>query len=141
MTDSSSEEYICPHVDYVDTLKSGRKILKPSSWHCQHGKCSEPNSLFACLTCGHISCADDSYSGHAEDHCQQKRRNKHSIAMDINSHRIYCFLCEREGAEFVFLVISIVLSLWLCLHGTSTVHNDTRSNSIQVFMLSVSNLL
>eukprot|EP01083_Nonionella_stella_P308176 1086161_1 len=89
---------VCPHVNFhtVDTLSCGKKILKPNLWYCHHDKCSQLNPLFACLTCGYISCVDLDHEGHAEDHCYSKRRTKHPIAIDIYSHTIWCFLCEKQ---------------------------------------------
>eukprot|EP01084_Bolivina_argentea_P274642 468165_1 len=98
-SDSSDTDDTCPHINgnTIDTLKCGKKILKPDSWDkCQNRDCTfSSNSLFACLKCGYISCIDNNHSGHADNHCH-KKRTKHPIAIDIHSHEIWCFLCQQQ---------------------------------------------
>jgi len=63
--------------------------LNPSKWSCV--ECATTDNIWACLTCGYISCGRD-LKAHAQKHYQQ---TKHPIVLEINAKHAYCYKCNN----------------------------------------------
>jgi len=84
----------CRHLNRIKEDVVCVKISDPSQWKCS--KCGTTDDVWACLSCGWLSCKSGRCEKHAREHAQE---HKHPLVLEVNTHACHCYLCDDSVAN------------------------------------------